>query len=104
MPVGTVGRHHASCAAAGIVYSGDLMMRSGWPYFVASCHTDSSGHRLGAGAASAATAGDAISSAPPTTSAALPRPCHTEPCVLTFIDRSLARNRVDFSTAVLSIL
>ena len=30
-PVGTLGRHQASCATGGIVYSGDLITRSGGP-------------------------------------------------------------------------
>src|SRR5204862_7527409 len=48
-PVGTVGLHHTSCATAGIVYGGDLMIRSGGPYLSASCHLLSSGHCLGGG-------------------------------------------------------
>src|SRR5215217_7317652 len=49
-PVGVVGRHHASWATAGIVYSGDLTIRSGAPYLEASGHPDPvSAHTFGAG-------------------------------------------------------
>src|SRR6516162_129809 len=48
-PVGTDGRHHASCATAGIVYSGDLMIRSGGPYLAASVQPVSSFQTLGFG-------------------------------------------------------
>src|SRR5437870_1201834 len=45
-PVSLIGRHHASCATAGIVYGADLIPRSGWPYLDASCHLLSSGQHL----------------------------------------------------------
>src|SRR2546430_10963649 len=46
---GTVGLHQASCPPAGIVYGGDLMIKSGGPNFAASCHLLSSGHCFGGG-------------------------------------------------------
>src|SRR5215475_13799245 len=48
-PVATDGRHHASCAWAGIVYSGALITRSGCPYLDAKFHLASSLHVFGAG-------------------------------------------------------
>src|SRR5436190_19038051 len=48
-PVGTVGLHQTSCPTAGIVYGGDLMIKSGGPNFAASCHLLSSGHCFGDG-------------------------------------------------------
>src|SRR6266566_1585090 len=48
-PVATDGRHQASCATAGVVYSGALITRSGWPYFAARCHVASSVQALGFG-------------------------------------------------------
>src|SRR3954451_9225024 len=47
--VGTLGRHQASCATGGIVYSGDLTTRSGSPYLFARFQPDSSFHTRGGG-------------------------------------------------------
>src|SRR4029079_6924028 len=47
--VGTLGRHHASCATGGIVYSGDFTTRSGSPYLFAIAQPDSSFQTRGAG-------------------------------------------------------
>src|SRR5262249_44461648 len=47
--VGTLGRHQASCATGGMVYSGDFTTRSGCPYFSASDQPDSSFQTRGDG-------------------------------------------------------
>src|SRR5258708_36900684 len=49
MLVGFVGRHQASCATGGMVYSGDFTTRSGSPYLFAMFQPDSSFQTLGAG-------------------------------------------------------
>src|SRR3954453_16784882 len=49
MLVGTLGRHPASCATGGIVYSGDFTTRSGSPYLFAMLQPDSSFQTRGAG-------------------------------------------------------
>src|SRR5262249_61946228 len=48
-PVGTEGRHHASCATGGIVYSGDFTTRSGAPYLLESDQPASSFQTLADG-------------------------------------------------------
>src|SRR6185295_17537241 len=47
--VGTLGRHQASCATGGIVYSGEFTIRSGAPYLFDIDQPESSFQTRGAG-------------------------------------------------------